>query len=72
MERAGQNPAETQFNKLSATSSWIKGYTDKLCYLAHSEEMYWEIRFHSLLTGLMQNHILPKFQQHHKNTRDLN
>lgn len=53
MERVGQNPAETQFNKLSATSNWIKGYTDKLCYLAHSEEMYWEIRFHSLLTLLL-------------------
>lgn len=46
MERIGQNPVETQFNKLSATSNWIKGYTDKLCYLAYSEETYWEIRFH--------------------------
>lgn len=53
MERVGQNPVETQFNKLSATSNWIKGYTDKLGYLAHREEMYQEIRFHSLLTLIL-------------------
>lgn len=53
MKRVGQNPVETQFNKLNATSNWIKADTDKLCYLAHREEMHWEIRFHSLLTLLL-------------------
>lgn len=33
-----------------------KGYMDELCYLTHSEEMYWKIRFHSLLTLLLHWH----------------
>lgn len=48
MERAGQAQCNQQ--------SEAKGYIDELGYLTHGEEMYQEIRFHSLLTLLLHWH----------------